>query len=325
MTATAILLGSTVPPALLPDVSRAAEASGFSRIWMSEDYFMTGGVAGAAIALGATTTIPVGIGLLPIYVRHPALTAMEAGAIAGAHPGRFTLGFGAGVFGWLDQIGVPHPAPLGTMRDTVRTVKALLNGERLNETGKFVFDDVALAFPPAEAPPVFIGATGPKMTALSGEIADGVLISVLSTPAFVHRTRTMVADAAAAAGREPGRITALAIFSLADTVAEARAAARPVISGYLSHGANELTDSAGVSDELTAILQRGGRAALEEEMADEWVDLLSISGDAATCRAALERLEAAGASEIALMPVDSTDLPRQLEEAGRALELLPRH
>lgn len=322
MTEIGLVLGSTLAPALLPEVGRAAEDAGFSRVWISEDYFYTGGVAGAAIVLGATRRIQVGIGLLSIYARHPALTAMEAGALAGAHPGRFILGFGTGVYGWLDQVGIPHAAPLGTMRESVDSVRSLLRGEHLDSADRFTFDDVALAFPPSSPPPIVIGATGPKMTALTGEIADGLLISVLSTPAFVRRSRGIVDPAAESAGRPRPKITALAIFSLADTLEEARSAARPVIANYLSHGANELTDAAGISEQLTAILERGGGAALERDMPDAWIERLSVCGDAEACRAAIEALGDAGVDEVALMPVDSTDLADQTLRAGSVLQLL---
>ncbi|MCU1656735.1 MAG: 5,10-methylenetetrahydromethanopterin reductase [Pseudonocardiales bacterium] len=320
MTAIGFVLGSTLPPVLLPEVSGAIEAAGFHSVWMSEDYFMTGGVSGASIVLGATKTVKVGIGLLPIYVRHPALSAMEAGTIAGAFPERFRLGFGTGVKAWLDQMGVAHSAPLSSMRDTVDSVRSLLAGDTLDVSNRFTFDSVRLSYPPATVPPIYIGATGPKMTALAGEIADGVLMSVLCSPAFVRRSRDMI-DRAAGADAPRRTISAFAIFSLAETTELARQAARPVIAEYLSLGANELTDEAGISDQVTAILTDGGRDRLEKEMPDDWIDLISISGDAPTCVRAIAALGDAGADEVALMPVDSTNLVQQIEHAGAALGL----
>ncbi|MCV7065574.1 LLM class flavin-dependent oxidoreductase [Mycolicibacterium farcinogenes] len=166
MTKLGFVLGSTVPPAHIATVARVVEDVGFDTIWMSEDYFFTGGIAGAAIALGATTRISVGIGLLPIYVRHPALTAMEAGTLAGAFPGRLQLGLGSGVSAWLDQMGTSHARPLGSMREAVAAVRTLLGGEIVGRGEHFAFDSVKLTYPPDEAPPIYIGATGPKMTAL---------------------------------------------------------------------------------------------------------------------------------------------------------------
>jgi alkanesulfonate monooxygenase SsuD/methylene tetrahydromethanopterin reductase-like flavin-dependent oxidoreductase (luciferase family) len=320
MTAIGYVLGSTLPPVLLPEASRAIEAAGFDSVWMSEDYFMTGGVAGAGVVLGATEHLTVGIGLLPIYVRHPALTAMEAATLAGAFPDRFRLGLGTGVAAWLDQMGVAHAAPLTSMRDTVDSVRSLLAGESLSVTNRFTFESVRLSYPPAKVPQIYIGATGPKMTSLAGEIADGVLMSVLSSPAFVRRARAKI-DEAAGAGTPRRSISAFAIFSLAETTEQARHAARPVIAEYLSHGNSGLTDAAGITDDVKALLAGGGRERLEREMPDDWIDLISISGDAPTCLRALAALEEAGADEIALMPVDSTNLVEQIKSAGAALGL----
>ncbi len=321
MTKVGFILGSTVDPALLRDAARAAEAGGFDTIWMSEDYFYTGGVSGAAIALGATETISVGIGLLPTYVRHPALTAMEAATIEGAFPARFKLGFGSGVPSWLDQMGVAHKAQLGTMRETVAAVRALMGGETLTQSGHFDFDAVTLTFPPESVPPIFIGATGPKMTAVAGEIADGLLMSVLSTPEFVANSRRII-DAAAPTGAPRTEMSVFAIFSLADDLATARAAARPMVATYLGLGPGPLSDYAGISDELAAILERGGPELLVEEMPDEWIDRVSVCGDPATCRASIEALIDAGADEVVISALPGTDPVSVIQAAGAELGLV---
>ena len=320
MTKVGFVLGSTLPPVLLPGASRAIENAGFDCIWMSEDYFFTGGVAGATTALGATERISVGIGLLPVYVRHPALTAMEAGAVAGAFPDRFKLGFGSGVPAWLDQIGLQHRAPLGTMRETVASVRALLGGETVDDGTHFTFDSVKLAFPPERVPPIYIGATKPRMTALAGEIADGVLMSVLATPEFVANSRKII-DEANPPGAARTEVTAFAIFSVADDADEARAAARPVVAGYLANGPSDLTNAAGISDELTAILADGGRERLLAELPDSWIDEVSICGDGQICRNRIEQFIDAGADEIALMPVEPTDLVHRIGRVGELLAL----
>ncbi|MFI7066735.1 LLM class flavin-dependent oxidoreductase [Kribbella sp. NPDC050124] len=314
------VLGSTLPPALLPKAAGALEDSGFSTIWLSEDYFFTGGVAGAAIVLGSTETIAVGIGLLPTYTRHPALSAMEVGALAGAYPGRLTVGFGSGVKAWLEQVGIAQPAPLATMRATVDSVRRLLAGEKVESSGPFVLDGVRLAFPPDVPPEIFVGATGPKMMALAGELADGVLMSVMATPDFVRSARTAV-DGSAPAGRRT-KLTAFAIFALGDTVEEARAAARPVVAGYLALGPTQLTDAAGISEELSALLDAVGKDGFEAAMPGEWIDRLCVCGDAATCREAIDALIAAGADEVALMPVvEAADIVSHIVHAGSVLGL----
>ncbi len=321
MTKVGFILGSTVDPADLREAATVIEAAGFDTIWMSEDYFYTGGVSGASIALGATDHISVGIGLLPVYVRHPALTAMEAATIEGAFPGRFKLGFGSGVPAWLDQMGLAHEARLGTMRETVAAVRSLMAGETLTHSGHFSFDDVKLTFPPETTTPIYVGATGPKMTAVAGEVADGLLMSIMSTPEFVADSRRIV-DAARPQGATRAELTTFAIFSLADDVVAARAAARPMVATYLALGPGPISDHAGISDELAAMLARGGRDLLFEEMPDAWVDRVAVCGDAATCRASIEALIEAGADEVALAAVPGSDSISVIRSAGSALGLV---
>lgn len=320
MTKVGYVLGSTVPPSALRPVSKAIEDAGFDCIWMSEDYFFTGGVAGATAVLGLTSHLCVGIGLLPIYMRHPALTAMEAGAIAGAFPGRFKLGFGSGIPAWLDQMGLPHAAPLSTMRETVGSVRALLDGETLTDGKNFKSDGIKLAFPPEQAPPIYVGATGPKMMTLAGEVADGVLMSVLATPKFIAEARAVI-DGARPADAAQAEITTFAFYSLAETVQEARDKARPIVAEYLSLNLTQLSDAAGITEAVNHLLAKGGTHALRDEMPDEWIDQLGVIGDAAACRAQIDALIKAGADEIALVPVDTTDLVDQIGRAAADLGL----
>ena len=77
MTGIGIQIGASTSPADLPEVVRKAEELGYGELWLAEDYFQLGGIASAAIALAATDTIPVGLGVVAGVVRHPAVTAME--------------------------------------------------------------------------------------------------------------------------------------------------------------------------------------------------------------------------------------------------------
>ena len=106
MTKLGIQIGASTSPADLGDVVRRAEEYGYGEIWLAEDYFQLGGIASAAIALAATNTIPVGLGVVAAVVRHPAVTAMEFATLAGSYSGRFMAGLGHGSPGWVRQMGL---------------------------------------------------------------------------------------------------------------------------------------------------------------------------------------------------------------------------
>ncbi|MDG4788064.1 LLM class flavin-dependent oxidoreductase [Micromonospora sp. WMMD1102] len=306
-------LGSGFRPSRLAAVARAVEVSGFDSIWSTEDYFATGGFAGAAVVLGATERIRVGTGVVSAYARHPALTAMEAGTLAAAFPDRFRLGLGAGGLEWLDQQGIAHPRPLAAVRGNVEAIRALLAGEELTGTyGGFAFDHVHLEFPPEKAPPILVGATGPKMTALASTVADGLLLSVFSTPEFVRIQRNI-------AGAVP-YISTLAFLALDDTVAEARAKVRPVIAAYLADSASTvMTDAIGITEDLRDIVATGGAAALAAQMPDTWVDQLAVCGDLRACVDRIHALAEAGSQEVALAPISAESLLEDIDKLGSAL------
>uniref|UniRef100_UPI003F49B2DC LLM class flavin-dependent oxidoreductase n=1 Tax=Actinomadura sp. CA-154981 TaxID=3240037 RepID=UPI003F49B2DC len=310
-------LGSGFHPSELIDVARRVEDCGFSGIWSTEDYFATGGIAGAATVLAATRRVTVGTGLLSVFARHPALTAMEAATLASAHPGRFRLGVGPGGLGWLDQQGIPHARPLSAVRASVAAIRSLLAGNEVTgEHGGFAFDGVALEFPPERPPPIWIGATGPKMTALTGEIADGLLLSVFASPEFVRVERGILA-ASPGAGKP---ISTFAFFVLDDDTASARARIRPVLASYLADGeGSAMTDALGITAELRAIVEEGGAARLAAGMPDAWIDRLAVCGDLDTCVERIHALHEAGSQEVALAPLFIHSLRGDIAQLGAAL------
>lgn len=322
-----LVLGSELPPERIAPVAARAEAQGFAELWLSEDFFLTGGVAGAATALGATRSIDVGLGVVSAVTRHPALLAMEVATLARAFPGRVRPAVGLGVPAWLDQMGARPPSPLRAVRDATTSLRALLAGEQLDDaTGTFTFDGVRLTYPVTdEVLPVSLGVAGPKMLELSGEIADGTLLSVLAGEDYVRWARERIAAGAARAGRDvrDHRVTVFALYSVDEDAAAARAAVRRTAAFYLAAGGvNAITEQAGVSEELTGLIARGGADAVEHGLDRRWFDALTIAGDPDDCVAGIRRLRDAGADAVSLFPVPSTTVDEQTDLT--ASHVLPR-
>ena len=70
-------------PAMVIDQAQASEEAGYDEFWLIEDCFFTAGVSLAAAALATTSSIGVGIGIMPTVARNPAVTAMEIAPSAG--------------------------------------------------------------------------------------------------------------------------------------------------------------------------------------------------------------------------------------------------
>ena len=181
------------PPEHLRDVAQAAEEAGVAQLWLWEDSFFEGGIATAAAALAWTSNLRVGVGLLPVPLRNPALAAMEIATVARMFPGRFLPGLGHGILEWMAQAGAAVASPMTLLREYTAAVRALLAGERVSTAGRYVtLDGVALDWPPADPPPVLVGARGPKTVRLAGELADGLLLDSGATLDAVRTARARV-------------------------------------------------------------------------------------------------------------------------------------
>jgi len=300
-----ILHGST-PPEELIGLSQLVESSGFDQLWLSEDYFFLGGISSTVAALQATKNIPVGLGIVSSMVRHPAVTAMEIATTARLFPNRLMAGIGHGVPAWTQQMGLYPSSPLRAMREAVTAIRRLLDGETLTENGEFFsFQDVVLVHP-GEDIPLYTGVIGPKSLELSGEVADGTVISVVAAPKYLEFARKAIARGAALSGKDPEahQLPTFALYNVDTDRESARSAAKGVLAFYLAAvGPTAMTGVYEVNDDLTDMIERGGADAVEAEMPDEWLDTFAIAGEPDECAEKISALHAAGATSVVLAPV----------------------
>lgn len=310
-----VLMPHAAAPADVPAIAARAEALGFDSVWVPENCFLNGGVAAAGLALGATQATVVGIGVLASPLRHPAVAAMEVATLAQAYPGRLVASFGLGVPAWLDQMGLRPASALTAVREYVGAVRELLAGTSVSrnaDTSGFAADEITLAHP-AEDVPIAIGAVGPKMLELAGEVADVVILSTLAGPRYVRWAGAIVAAAAARAGRQAPRVVCFAAFHLAADDRAGRDAIRHDLAFSLrASGPGPLLDAIDASDALAELLADHPGATLAEAIPDSWLQEMAIAGDARRCASHITNLWEAGAHDVVLSP----------KPVGRAAELL---
>lgn len=321
-----LVLGSALPPEELASVARLGEELGYGELWFAEDYFFTGGISGATAAFAATSRIPIGLGIVSAMVRHPALLAMELATISRMYPGRFIPGIGLGVPDWLRQMGLYPKSQLGAMRECVTATRRLLDGEELNADGQvFHFDRVKLTHPPTEHVPLYMGVVGPKMLQLSGEIADGTVVSVLAAPSYVRWCRERVGEGATRSGRDDRhhRVVTFVLYAVDRDGKRAKESIREIVGFYLTAMAQSaLTQVYGNAEELADMIERGGPATVAREMPDAWLDDLVVAGDPDECAEKIRAFVDAGSDSVILFPTPT----ERVQEIVRfsADEVLPK-
>lgn len=296
----AVMLPRDLPAGAVLPYARRAEQLGFDELWVVEDLGFRGGFAQAAAVLAATSRLHVAVGILPAAVRNVAFAAMEAATLAQLFPGRLTVGVGHGMPGWMRSVGAWPSHPLTLLEEHVRALRALLRGERVTATGRYVrLDDVALdaSAVPDHAPDVVLGVRGPRSLAASGRVADGTVLAEPCTPEYV---RAAVGQIAAT---RPHRVVTYDVASVRDETAAALRDVRPAL-GWVGEAdwAPHLAPLP-FAGELAALRASAAtREDFADELPDAWVARLALAGTADEVRAGLAARAAAGATSSVLVP-----------------------
>lgn len=291
------------------ELARLAEEAGLHDVWVSEDYLERGAFAVAGAIAAATTRVRVGLGVVNPWTRHVALMAMEAHALAEIADGRSVLGLGASNARWMqEQLGIRFERPIGVLSDYTAALRVLLSGRRLRGSVLGTEMDCALdASPPRELPIVW-GVKGPRALALGAEHADGLMLSVLSSPGYVRWVR---------ATYQPSDVTAYASFAVDSMTARARERLRAHTARYLGmHGPSAITEHAGVDQELAAELRRrlGSGEPAADLVDDSCVGSVTISGTVQDAAAGLTAMHEAGVDSLVVID-DGAAAPGELVSA----------
>jgi F420-dependent oxidoreductase-like protein len=160
------------------------ERAGLEIVFVPEAYSFDA-VSQLGFIAARTTTVEIASGILPIYSRTPALTAMTAAGLDFVSGGRFTLGLGTSgpqvIEGWH---GVPYDAPVGRTRELIEICRMVWRRERLDYHGRHYTLPLEggtglgkplklINHPVRERIPIVIAALGPKNVALAAELAEG--------------------------------------------------------------------------------------------------------------------------------------------------------
>jgi F420-dependent oxidoreductase-like protein len=233
-TAAFIDAGTSLDRAL--DRVKLAESLGYESVWATH-------IAGREplqmmnhFAHG-TSRIRFGTGVIPIFLRHPALLAQEAATVDEITGGRLTLGIGTShritVGGWY---GLTLDDPVGRMREYTTILRQIFTGgsasfEGAHYTARFGF----MGFSARPDLRIYWAAMGPRMLRAAAELADGVVLWMCS-PSHIARTiRPTLEKALADHGRSVDEFDVVAAVpcSVTDNVDGGRDAFRTAAMPYM--------------------------------------------------------------------------------------------
>jgi 5,10-methylenetetrahydromethanopterin reductase len=331
-------------PGTAPDRARRAEDEGWDGLGMVDSQNLAGDpFVALAMAATATTRLRLATAVTNSVTRHPAAAATAAATVQAESSGRFVLGIGRGDSA-LAHLG-RSPATFASFERYIDVLQRYLRGEEVPFAEVAVPDAVArpvedlhLADHPSSSRirwlrgdvakvPVEVAATGPKVIAMAGRLADRVMFTLGAVPERIRWGIEVAREARAKAGLDSGAIRFGAYVNMVcdPDVAMARALVRGGLTTFarfsVMHG--RISGPASTSDaEVFTGLHRGydmkahtradsSQAAL---MSDAFVDRFAIAGSPQQCLDRLGQLAELGLDKIVVSgPTAGTD-----REAARA-------
>ena len=223
------------------ELSQEAARLGYTSIWTNEgsgqDMFQVCAQRWAASTEVVPEGLATGIAVSPVMYRSPVAFAMSGGTLSQLTGGKFYMGIGSGGAyrpRSRQSMGLPRLSALAMMRDYLITVKGLVNGEESDYQGDVVtLRGIKLDIYPPPRTPVYLGALGPEMLRLSGELADGACLNWCN-PDQIAWSRERVAEGAARVGRDPSEVKMVEYIRVCvdDDVDTARLAYARATMGY---------------------------------------------------------------------------------------------
>lgn len=154
--------------------------------------------------------LDIATGIAVAFPRNPSHIAYSAWDLQNYSGGRFLLGIGSQIKPHIEKrFGVPFSPPAPRMHEYIRAVKAFFDCWQhdlpLHFEGEYYRHTLMTPMfnpgpNPHGSPPILLGAVGPKMTAVAGEVADGLIVHPFNTREFLLDEQLPVLERALGAG-----------------------------------------------------------------------------------------------------------------------------
>jgi probable F420-dependent oxidoreductase len=242
--------------------------------------------------------LDIATGIAVAFPRNPIHLAYQAWDLQKFSGGKFLLGIGSQVKAHIEKrFGQEFSPPAPRMREYIQALKAIFdcwqNGTTLDFRGKYfqhtlmtpMFNPGPLESGP---PPVLLGALGPRMTEVAGEVADGLIVHPFSNMPFLTGHALPAVDRGLAkSGRTRDQFT-LQINAIVITgeTEEARAIATESVKGLLGFYSSTPAyrppmDAVGYGElqpELNRLSKEGRWEELGSHIDQDFLDAFTTSG-----------------------------------------------
>ena len=304
-----------------------AESHGFEYGWTYDSHVLWHDpyplLTAAALS---TSTLKLGLNVTNPGTREPTVTASAFATLQAISGGRMVMGIGRGDSA-RRTIG-QQPVKVAEFERAVAMIRELVTGRPVDWNDTQVELKWAKELPPV---PVYVAGYGPRVLAVAGRHADGVIIQ-LADPEIVKWIVGQVRAAAEEAGRDPGeiRVMACAPAYVSEDLAKACEEVRWFPAMVSNHVFDLLSkhDKSELPAALTEYVERMERDRYDysehsrvgaehgTQVSDETCERFCILGTGEQHVEKLRRLEAAGVDQwnIYLM---THDQERTLDAYGR--------
>ncbi|MTV25715.1 TIGR03617 family F420-dependent LLM class oxidoreductase [Nitriliruptoraceae bacterium ZYF776] len=282
------------PLAAVADEVAGAEARGYDGWFVGEVGHDP--VLACALAAEHTERMEIGTAIAVAFPRSPMHLAYQAHDLQALARGRFVLGLGSQIKAHVEKrYSATWSAPAARMREFVLAMRAIWDawatGERLRFEGEHYRHTLMTPFFTPDAhgfghPKVWLAAFGPRMTAVAGEVTDGLLCHAFTTPRYLREvTLPALAEGTAAAGRDRAELeVSLPVFLVTGRDERERDEVAEVVRGQLAfygstpayRGVLELHGWGELHEELHARSLRGEWAAMSALIDDEVLDTFAV-------------------------------------------------
>jgi 5,10-methylenetetrahydromethanopterin reductase len=175
-----------------------AEHVGLDSVWLVDTQLICREVYVTLAACATRTSrIQLATGVTVPRTRHPSVMASTFATLNELSRGRMIVGLGTGNSA-LRTIGMP-PARLAELEAYLAVLQPLLRNEPVRFEGGVEGKITWLAAP--SRIPIYLAATGPKVTRAAGRLADGVIMLQGIAPHLVARALRLIGEGATEAGR----------------------------------------------------------------------------------------------------------------------------